>query len=385
MEVKMVSRVPPTPCGVAEYASMLGEGLREAGVEVEFLADVEGEELGRAGADPYTGIRAVPAFRSGIEGFSKTLIEYVEKLQPDLVHIQHEYSIFPNNEEFVEMIKRFRELGSRVVVTMHSVAHAFHRPQLVEFHRALSRVVNAVIVHSPLQHGELMMQRAEVSKIRIVPHGTTLNPFADIVSKSTALSKLGIELDDVDKPIISVPGFIRMDKGLDVMLKSFEIVRKYYDAKLLLVGHPQDGDEPLLRVREFLEKREWLKRDVVTIRTFLPRDKLLLLLRAVDIAVFPYRDNDLLSVSGAFHLAIGSKKPVICSQTPRLCECTTIAPELAVPSPAPEAIAKKLRLVLEGDSVVKECVDRLWRYAIQTSWSRVAKMHSEIYLEVLES
>jgi len=384
MEVKIISRVPPTPCGVAEYSSMLGEALKNVGVDIEFLADVEGEEMGRNGIDPYSGIRAVPIFKSGVEGFSKTLVEYIEKIRPELVHIQHEYSIFPSNEELVSMIKKIREMGSRVVVTMHSVAHSLHRPQLVEFHRALSKCVNALIVHSPLQHGELLMQRVDVSKVRVVPHGTLLNPLIDVVSKSMALGRLGIELDDVEAPLISVPGFIRMDKGLDVVLKSFEIVRKYYDAKLLLVGHPQNGNGPVVRLKEFLERREWLRRDVVVLQSFLPREGLLLLMRAIDVAVFPYRDSDLLSVSGAFHLAIGSRKPVVCTQTPRLSECITIAPELSVPTPDPVAIARKLRLVLEGDAIVRECVERLWRYAIQTSWDRVARMHVQLFVEALE-
>ncbi|NPA96045.1 MAG: glycosyltransferase [Crenarchaeota archaeon] len=382
MRVAMVSRAPPTRCGVAEYSSMLAESLKTL-VDIEFLADVEGAKY-RRGVEPYSGVKAEPCFESGKPGFSEGIERAVARSKPDVVHVQHEYGIFPSNGEFVEMVKRVRELGSRVVVTMHTVAHALHKPEWIEFHRALGRSADAIVVHSPMQHAELVYQGVEPSKVRVIPHGTALNPFARVVSKSVALSKLGIDMDP-EPPIITTPGFVRADKGLDVLLKSFEIIRRNYDAKLLLIGHPQDGFETVERIRRFLEARQWLSRDVALVRAYLAREELLLLLAAVDIVVLPYRDSGLYSVSGALHLAIGSRKPVVCTQTPRLYECYTIAPELSVPVPEPERVARKLRMVLEGDDIVRECVERLWRYALFTKWDRVAEMHSKLYIEVLES
>jgi len=382
MRVAMVSRAPPTRCGVAEYSSMLAESLKNL-VDLELLADSEGAAY-RRGVEPYSGVKAEPCFESGKPGFSKGIERAVSKIRPEVVHIQHEYGIFPDNREFVELVKRIRELGSRVVVTMHTVAHALHKPEWIEFHRALGKSADAIVVHSPMQHAELVYQGVEPLKVRVIPHGTALNPFARVVSKSTALSKLGIDMDP-EYPIITTPGFVRADKGLDVLLRSFEIVRKNYDAKLLLVGHPQDGSDTVETIRRFIESRQWLARDVTLVRTYLAREELFLMLAAVDVVVLPYRDSGLLSVSGALHLAIGSRKPVICTQTPRLYECYTLAPELSVPAPDPVRIAKRLMMVLENDDIVKECVERLWRYALFTRWDRVAERHVELYVDALEA
>ncbi len=379
----MVSRVPPTRCGIAEYASMLAEGEKSIGIDVFFLADLEGVELGRKGFDPYSGIKAVPCFYSR-PGFSKQVIDALSKKGAEVVHFQHEYGVFPDNEEFVELVKKVREMGMRVVVTMHTVAHALHKPEWIDFHKALGKAVDLLIVHSPLQHAELAFQGVELDKIRVVPHGTLINPFVGVVKKSIALRKLGLDSVEESTPIITTPGFVRADKGLDVLLKSFEILRFNYDVKLLLIGHPQDGSDTATRIKEFVNSREWLAKDVYFVQTYLPREALLLLLAAVDVVVLPYSDRGLLSVSGALHLAIGSKKPVVCTQTPRLAECYTLAPELSISMPSPREIAKKISMILEGESVVKECVDRLWQYALLTRWERIAKRHLELYLEALE-
>jgi len=381
MRVAMLSRAPPTRCGVAEYSSMLVEALRrDSGVNAFFIANRE-DKPETYSRDPYSGAPARPCFVSGRPGFSKDIIDCVRETDPDIVHIQHEYSIFPDNGEMLSMLRELRRFGTKVVITMHSVAHALYGTEFVEFHRRMQELVDAIVVHSPIQHTELLFQGVRARKLRLIPHGTLMNPFTRIFDREKALRKLGVDLDP-SKPIITTPGFVRADKGLDTLVKTFKIVRRSYDVQLLLMGEEQDESGVLNFVQKALSGES--RGSYALLKGFLPRESMLVMLSAVDIVVLPYRDRNLLSVSGSLHLAIGSRKSVVCTETPRLVECYTHAPSLAVPEPEPEDLAKRIVALLEGSDEVSKDLERLWMYAEETSWSRVAEKHRKLYVEVLE-
>ena len=380
MRIAMLSRAPPTRCGVAEYSSMLIEALRSAGVDAFFIANRE-DKPETYTRDPYSGAPAKPCFVSGRPGFSGDVLECVRELDPDIVHIQHEYGIFPSNIEMLSMLRELRRLGTKIVITMHSVAHALYGSEYVEFHRRLQDLVDAIVVHSPIQHTELLFQGVRARKLRVIPHGTLINPFTKILDREKALRKLGIDLDP-SRPIMTTPGFVRADKGLDTLVKTFKIVRRSYDVQLLLMGEEQDESGVLSFVEKTLSDED--RGSYALMKGFLPRESMLAMLSAVDIVVLPYRDRNVLSVSGTLHLAIGSRRSVICTETPRLVECYTHAPSLAVPEPEPEDLAKRIVAVLEGGDEVRRDLERLWRYGEETSWDRVAEKHRRLYVEVLE-
>lgn len=83
---------------------------------------------------------------------------------------------------------------------------------------------------------------------------------------------------------------------------------------------------------EFVNKRIGrlrLQKNVIYPNKFFPNEDVPYLLRAADIILFPYYEEDR-SASGSFHLAIGAKKPVIASRIPKFEELAKICDELIV-------------------------------------------------------
>ncbi len=384
MRVAIVSRTPPSECGIAEYVSMLASVLNSFGdVETVLVGNAEGVGgLGIRYVDKYSGSECVTCFSVSDSSYDG-IIECVRELDPDVIHIQHEYGVFTSLGGFLRLVKGLKELGKDVVVTLHTVAHALKGSEYVEFQRELVRLCDAVIVHSVVQEYELIMEGTDPSKLFRVPHGTLINPYR-VVSRRELARELGIhEFISDGEVLITTPGFIRGDKGLITLLKAFKLVSSKYDAKLLLIGTPQyDGHKYLGRVKELMWE---LGSDVVLIKRFLSREELLKFIALNDLIVFPYEDKYHLGVSGAFHLAIGTHRPVVCSRAPRLIECYEVAPEATVPRNDPDLIAEKLVRFIEYPEEALEVSKKLWNYALETSWERVGELHRTIYYRVLES
>jgi len=377
LKVAIVSRVPPATCGIAEYNAMLGESLLSKGVKVVYLGNREEKErLPDTYLEPYSGARARKCF-SVARFRSEDVVRCVSEEDPDVVHIEHDYDIFRDNRETEKMVAAIKELGYPLVVTFHTVHHALSGKDFVNTQVRIVSVADAVIVHSILQLHELQYQGAEVSKVRIIPHGTLLNPFLGRVDKSSTISSLaGIELDLDDKTVITVPGFSRWNKGVDVILEVYRAVREETNSVLVL-GLPQrPRDETLLN-------KSLREQGVVLVPKFMNRTEFLKLLASVDVAVFPYREPRVIGVSGAFHLAIGSKLRLLCTRHPKLVECEMYAPNVVAPDLKPDIMIPLLKRIASDSYDPLTDLGELWDYAERTSWENIALETIKTYEEAI--
>ncbi len=394
MRVVFVGRYPPRRCGVAEYTYYLASALREYhGVDVSVAASVDTDEDGESGF--IDGVCVRRCFSSYDFDSYGAVVECVEEFGgADVVHIQHEYGIFPMHEAFIRLIKSLRERVGGVVVTLHTVKRpvaavnaldncgsllkeALLDASTVSYQRRLVEAADAVVVHSIVQETELWAQGADLSKVWRIPHGTVQNPYTEVCHKEL-LQKLGV---DADSPILSVPGFMRLDKGLDTLLKAMAKVTNVVDATLVIAGTNQRSyGEMFSKLVSKLPKGS-----VKVLNKFLTRDEMLMLAAASDVIVLPYREKvENVSVSGILHLAMGSYRPIVASRVPRLVEYYTLAPEMCVAPNNVEELANKLVDVLEGRVDVKSVVRRVRKYARETSWSRISGIHVKMYSELVE-
>ena len=382
MKIAFISTFPPAKCGIAEYTYDLVTSI------IQLLSDRVDVTVFRlnvkegSSTDVYDMLSFVNAVDVGLAGqpdYSR-IIKEVSKHGPfDVIHIQHEYSIFPAESKFIDFLKELKRYCCQLVVTMHNVRHPLHYPGIEKFQRALCENADVVIVHSSLQEMELVHQGAPQDKIVRVPHGTRI---ARLVSKLDALRELNIAIPSNFK-VILVQGFLRRDKGLHIVLEAMDILLNRYDyreAVLLVAGQIQDVAANKDYVDEFMKKLNKIQGHFVVLNKYLTRKELDLVYSAADLIVFPYVDvSGDIGVSGAFHLALGSFKPVLCARVPRLIECYELAPRLTFPPQNPEALAAKMYLVLTNYEKVLSYMKPLIQYAHETNWINVAKIHLRLY------
>jgi glycosyltransferase involved in cell wall biosynthesis len=332
--------------------------------------------------DTYENLELVRTVDVGIAGqpdYGKILNEVSREGQFDVIHIQHEYSIFPADAKFLDFLRELKRHCCQLIVTLHNVRHPLHYPGIEKFQRKLCEIVDVVIVHSSLQEMELLHQGASQDKIVRIPHGTRI---ARLVSKLDALKELNLNIPSNFK-IILVQGFLRRDKGLHIVLEAMDLLLNKYnyrEAVLLVAGQIQGPEANKDYVTEFLNKLKRIEGHFIVLNKYLTRREIDLVYSAADLIVFPYVDvSGDIGVSGAFHLALGSFKPILCARVPRLIECYELAPRLTFPPQNPEALAAKMYLVLTNYERVLSYMKPLIQYAHETNWINVAKIHLRLY------
>ena len=347
--------------------------------------DAPGLELGARYRDLYSDIEVLHCFTNGnVSYLPKCLAEVGE---PSILHIQHEYGIFTDTEALLSFIKWVSSLEVKIVLTLHTVVHALGKTRDLMAQRLLVNNSRAVIVHSVLQEQELFMQGFPEERVYRIPHGTLINPYIN-TPKSKLLDNLPLPEAAEGKSIVALVGFIRAkDKDYLSVVKAVEALSRKYDVMLVVAGSTQGEEVETTQLELELERLAREKSYIFFLKGFLDRFTLLKLLAASDVVVIPEvvrEEGRPIGISGVFHLAIGSKKPVICTRSHKLVECNLIAPELTLHNLTVDMLVKKLSEVLERSGHVRKAVERLWNYAKETSWDRVAEKHYEFYSELLE-
>ena len=373
-----VSTYPPTHCGIAEYTRFLTMSLKSIYPEAEIIVFSDSGSSYRR--ESHAEIR--PSFERGSGDYRRVLDELSEIGGVDVIHVQHEYGIFGKNDAILETCLEARDerLVKVVVFTMHSIHHplAGHSYSL-NFQRRLSSV-NAVIVHSYLMEFEIQHQGVDPLVIHRIPHGTLLNPYLGH-PRYKLLRDLELKESMLKGLTLSLFGFLRKDKGLDMLLEALRETGYGTGSMNLIVG----GE---LRDKEILEQIEDLSKvvNLIFIKKYLTSDEILKIASIADIILLPYRDKyGVYSVSGILHLSMGSFKPLLGSRVPRLIELYQFAPRATVPPKKPAELAKKLRWMIYNYDYAVAYMAHLYSYAVRTQWLRMARRHLNLYHELLRS
>ncbi len=370
--VGFVTRYPPTHCGIAEYSRFLVSALRSLNPKIRITVFTTKE----SGEERYVddiGVEVIPCFDKFEKDYSG-LIDAVNENRVEVLHVQHEFGIFGSGSEVLEALRELKEekIVKATAVTTHTVDHPYtSRPEVFEFQKSLD-VVDAVIVHSDLQEFELITQGIDVKKLHQIPHGTLINPYLGYTKQFLSKS-LGLK-EEFCGLVLAIPGFMRKDKGIDILLEALNYM-KDLRFTVVLAGEPKDES-----VRELVEKFE---SKTVLIERYLSSDEILRVVALADAIVLPYRDRKgAYAVSGILHLSMGGLKPIIGSRAPRLVELCQFAPLMTIPPNNAEELAKRVRWLSNNYEFTVSYMSELYAYAARTQWVSVAHEHYSLYEEL---
>jgi len=296
----------------------------------------------------------------------------------DVVHIQHEYGIYKLDDRLPSVLQGLGA-NTKKIVTIHCLRPAQFSERGAEdenFAARIARLADEVIVHLPTQEAILTRLAIPSKKIHVIPHGTELSDEDQEVSRK----RLGLPLD---AKILLMFGFIKRHKNFHIVLEALvEIRERLRDAHFFIAGglapnaskKDRDYAESIAKRIEELG----LQKNVIYPGEFFPNEDVPYLLRASDIVLFPYYEEDR-SASGSFHLAIGAKRPIIASRIPKFEELRNISDELLVLPYNSSGIAGIAIRLFEDQKFRKYVVNRTEQYRDLTSWQAVARQHLQLY------
>ncbi|NQE54797.1 D-inositol-3-phosphate glycosyltransferase [ANME-1 cluster archaeon GoMg3.2] len=374
MKIAYVSTHLPTQCGIATYTDYLIHGIRKAdpASEVKIVAE--------QGASPIKEdkLEVIPCWDRN-ENYVDPIISHTKGF--DVIHIQHEYSIYNFDDRLPTLLQGLDE-NAKKIITIHCVRPAqFSERWSVDedFAARIATLADAVIVHLPTQEAILTRLGVPSKKIHIIPHGTELND----EDKEVSRKRLGLP---VDAKILLMIGFIKRHKCLHIVLDTLvEILEKFEDVYLFVAGGlAPTASKSDIEYAEYIGRRIevlGLQKNVIYPNKFFPNEDVPYLLSSADIVLFPYYEEDR-SASGSFHLAIGAKKPIIASRTPKFEELKNICDELLVLPYNSSGIAAIAIRLFEDSKFRQYVVSRTEEYRDYTSWQTIASQHLQLYQEV---
>lgn len=235
----------------------------------------------------------------GFIRYLKQLYDYIINSKCDVVH----YQFFRRKEE-VLFFKFLKWRGVKLIVTAHNVLP--HENSRIDY--ILKSIVyknaNAIIVHSGFIKDKLIKYFSQdPKKISIIPHGN-FDIYLPSFEMTVEQARSSLSLAKSDNVLLFF-GYIRPYKGIDLLLKAFEIAaEKDSNLKLIIAGSEHDINKPLINE---IYKNKFSDR-ILPFLTYIPNEDIVKYFNAADIVVLPYKDID---HSGIIHLAYSFGKPVL--------------------------------------------------------------------------
>jgi glycosyltransferase involved in cell wall biosynthesis len=294
MRIVFVSTYPPIECGIGTYTSFLVEALERTPSELHIVSQYGAE-----------GRHVYPSYDPNDDGIARKIFSVINRVTPDLVHIQHEFGLYGELDGIavLELIYRIKSTTTPVIATFHTVQSEpeFRRDLIL---RTMCRELDGIIVHEE-EHINILRSvfDTDPAKIFLIPHGArVMDPVPD------ARKKLGLE----DRKVILLTGYLWHTKCFEKIVDLFpRIVEKVPDAWLVLSSRPRMLEFNTYR-RMLLEKiNNSPARDRIEVfRGQFPQKTFDTILSASDIMVLPYTAG---AQSGTMAHAMTFGKPLVTS------------------------------------------------------------------------
>jgi len=325
-------------CGIATYSKFLKESLEKTGLHV----NVE-----------------------------RVIQKVDQKNNGGIIHAQNEFGIFPSSNMLIATMDNRPK-----IVTWHTVFKEPSRHVIaggetaVEYVHSIDEVYDVHIVHNARAKKWLMPYCHR--PIYIIPHGSTI--WQPMGKKSArALLKLPF-----DVRLVFAFGFSAASKGLDELQTAIMNLRVFDSSvKLVISGAPHglgivDSQDTLKKLKQ--------NDGLIVLGRYLSEEEVNLYAEAADLLVFNYYNpNEIASASGAIHRILNAGRPVVCSNEGRTSDLEDGINCLKYPAGDVSSLQDSILAVLEEPDFAEELGNNARRYALATSWERVAHQHGQIY------
>lgn len=207
----------------------------------------------------------------------------------------------------LDELARFRELGGRIIWTIHNVLPhelRFLAPELV-LCQGIATLAHTIMVMNP-DTARLVSDWYTLSpeKTIQIDHPSYLGRFPNTVSRADARRAHGLSPDDV---VLLFVGSVRPYKGLEDLLPAFDRAHANCDRLKLLIAGPPGPGYSRGQIDELLSPRAGLVTEV----GYVAPDRMQYWCNAADVMVLPYRESlnvSVVSLAATFGLPVSIRR-----------------------------------------------------------------------------
>jgi glycosyltransferase involved in cell wall biosynthesis len=224
--------------------------------------------------------------------------------QPDIIHVQFLPMLRWRVPVDLWFVRFFQRRGTKIVLTVHDLLPHDTGDRYRSIFLDLYSHMDAIICHSDHVAAKLEAEfRVPSSKLNIIPHGPF---FYDLDPPISAQILQSFQIAP-NQLVFLFQGIILPYKGVDLLLKAWQLVEKETSAACLIIAGT--GSPDLLdRLRQ--QALELGLQHVHLHFHFISTEELVALYRAADVVVYPYRA---VTTSGALATGLALNKTMIAS------------------------------------------------------------------------
>lgn len=372
-EIIFISSFPPKVCGIATSTQDLIKSLRSKFGDSfnVVVCPIETEE------ENYEYEEQIQYKLNISDAFSYLELASEINLNESvrLVMIQHEFGFFNETKNGLYLL--LKNLKKEVIVTFHTVLPGPDK-ELKQKVKEIADFAKSIIVMTGIS-AEILANEYNIAydKITIIPHGTHLLPFTDILALK---EKYGLK----DKKVLSTFGLLGSGKNIETTLEALpNIIERNPDVIFLILGktHPAIVRNEGEKYREFLEDLVWklhLEDNVRFINEYLPLPELLEYLQLSDIYLFTSKDRNQ-AVSGTFSYAISSGCAIVSTPIPHAVEVLKEETGIIIDFEAPEQLASAVNNLLSSEKSRKLLHVKSLEKMAPTAWENSAILHALLF------
>jgi glycosyltransferase involved in cell wall biosynthesis len=385
--IVLISSYPPRLCGIGTFTEEAREFIQklhpERNVFVISHTDGEGE-----GVFPVIDIKK--------RFWWKPVVKQIKKLNPHVVHIEHEYGLYEyvddrgmgdGNQGFLELLDAISEYP--IVVEPHTI-HGRLRDFEENFIYELCNAADVVIFKSEYQKWRLNWTFTQrkwkmPSNIIIIPHGARPDMHWAPEEIPKLKEELGFnKLKYLSNRLVGLVGWIQSNKRWDILTSIWEEVAKEIKKKtgeswdLLAAGKMRDLNH-LSDCQKYIKEIELLEqKGFAHYYEFIPRGEIYYKIMAVcDFIVLPSVDE---TQSGTLARIIALNKPFITTAPMEGLTAQTLESEGGFLFTSRKMLKDKVIKLACDENLRKEFSNNLKKYLKEVvSWEVVARQYKYAY------
>jgi 1,2-diacylglycerol 3-alpha-glucosyltransferase len=382
LRICFITTYPPRFDGIAIYSHELIEAIRQRGHAVSIICIPDLNVGGHADQED-----VFPVMDPEKIGWFRDVFDIILTLNPDVVHIQHEYGLYDIGGKFstdlLDLLVRLNLQRIPTVVTYHSVYRTLSDKERVFMNLSL-QLVNAGIVHEELQKIFLPVNLGWVPQnLTVIAHGAEVIEAGGVPDVLEAKQRYGLGGKDV---VMCLGWWEPYKRFEDVVAIWPQVSKQVPNAVLAIAGDARPGSRSGVRYKPTLLKAieaSPARDSIVVIEgSFLPSEYLAVE-NAADIIVLPYDQS---TQSGVLAHAFSLGKPAIVTDVGGLmAEVHASAAGVVVSRGDLDHLKEYIVLLLSNKDMREEYAHRAQAYvAKRIGWEYVAGLHQSLYRSMIK-
>lgn len=385
--VVLISSYPPRLCGIGTFTEEAREFIQKMYPERDVLVISHNDGAGEG---------VFPLIDMKNRFWWKPVVRQIKKLNPHVIHIEHEYGLYEyvdergigdGNQGFLEFLDAISEYP--IVVEPHTV-HGRLRDFEENFIYELCDKADVVIFKSEYQKWRLNWTFAQrkwkmPTNIMIIPHGARPDMLRELEDIPRLKEELGLnKLKYLSDHLVGLVGWIQSNKRWDILTSVWEEISGEIESRtgeswdLLAAGAMRDPNH-FRDCQKYIQEIELLEqKGRAHYYEFIPRGEIYYKVMAVcDFIVLPSVDE---TQSGTLARIIALNKPFITTAPMEGLTAQTLESEGGLLFTSKKMLKEKVIKLACNKNMRIEFSNNLKKYLNEVvSWEVVAKQYKYAY------